>query len=184
MDLAAIGPIVGALGIGSLITQYLTSGRSRREVRGAVLKQLAEVEKARWAGGDDDPGFQGFRKEVHSLQTAALIARIPRRAMTYYLVFAQAARWDTQDFVEERGYDDDFGVLLSAPLSDLVTGAVLNLNRVAWSPWLGRLILPWHLWKLRKKAAACDEDDLRRIKNAQGTNGTIRGLPAPDNKKV
>jgi hypothetical protein len=38
MDFSTIGPIIGALGIGSLIIQYLLAGRSRREVRGAVLK--------------------------------------------------------------------------------------------------------------------------------------------------
>jgi hypothetical protein len=32
--------IIRALGIGSLVTQYFMAGRSRREVRGAVLKQL------------------------------------------------------------------------------------------------------------------------------------------------
>jgi hypothetical protein len=53
-----IGPTIGALGIGSLITQYLMAGRSRREVRGAVLKQLAKVEEARWAGGPDNPDYR------------------------------------------------------------------------------------------------------------------------------
>lgn len=72
MDFSVIGPIIGALGIGSLITQYLMAGRSRREVRGAVLKQLAEVEQARWAGGPDDIDYREFQKALHTLETAPL----------------------------------------------------------------------------------------------------------------
>ena len=80
MDFSVIGPIIGALGIGSLITQYLMAGRSRREVRGAVLKQLAEVEEKGWAGAPDDRGYRDFQKALHALETAALTARIPRHS--------------------------------------------------------------------------------------------------------
>jgi hypothetical protein len=109
MDLSGIGPIIGALGIGSLATQYLMAARSRRELRGAVLKELTAVERARWVGSAGCGDWREFRTALHSVETAALVARIPRRAVQHYLVFAQAARWLSEESFEERGGDEDFG---------------------------------------------------------------------------
>ncbi|MDT5116210.1 MAG: hypothetical protein QOE30_1949 [Mycobacterium sp.] len=137
MDFSVIGPIIGGLGIGSLITQYLMAGRSRREVRGAVLKQLAEVEEARWAGGPDDPDYRAFQKALHALETAALIARIPRRAVIHYAVFAHVARWMTQDYLDSPSYDEEVGPLLFNPVANVVTGAAQTVTRLVWSPTTG-----------------------------------------------
>jgi hypothetical protein len=43
-------PLLGALGIGSLIGNYVGAGKARREVRSAVLSALATTENTRWAG--------------------------------------------------------------------------------------------------------------------------------------
>lgn len=187
MDLSVIGPIIGALGIGSLATQYLMAARSRREVRSAVLEQLAEVEETRWAGSPDDPDYRQFQKALHALETGALVARIRRRAVIHYVVFAQAARWLTQDFADRHGYDEEVGPILFNPFADLVTGAAQTLTRLVWSPWWGRIDLCWRLKRLRKRVAACSEEERERITNAQRKHGELPeplGLPAPkDNGK-
>ncbi len=185
MDFSVIGPIIGALGIGSLITQYLMAGRSRREVRGAVLKQLAEVEEKRWAGAPDDRGYRDFEKALHALETAALIARIPRRAVVHYVVFAHTARWMTQDYLDNPGYDEEVGPILFNPVANVVTGAARTVTRLAWSPWWGRVGLHWSLKSLRKQLEACDEEERQWIASAlqiHGARPEPLGLPAPDEK--
>lgn len=183
MDFSVIGTILGALGIGSLITQYVMASRARREVRGGVLKHLAEVEEARWAGGPDEIDYRAFRKAVHALETAALIARIPRRAVVHYVVFAQAARSITQEYVDIHGYDEEVGSILFNPVAEVVTSAAQAVTRLAWSPLWGRIGLHWRLKRLREQATSCDAEEMQKISGAQRLYGELPaplGLPAPD----
>lgn len=182
MDFSVISTSFGALGIGSLITQYLMSSRDRREVRGAVLKHLAIVEETRWAGAPDGVDYRTFQKSVHALQAAALVARIPRRAVLHYIVFAQAARSATQEFVERHDYDEEVGPILFNPLGEVVMTAARAMTRLAWSPLLGRVGLAWQLKKLRRQATTCDADEIEKITGAQRLYGELPaplGLPAP-----
>lgn len=105
--------------------------------------------------------------------------------MIHYVVFAHAARWITQDYVDTHGYDEEVGSILFNPVSDMVTGAAQTLTRLAWSPWWGRVVLHWRLKSLRRQFEACDEEERQRITGAQRLHGALPeplGLPAPDKK--
>jgi len=45
-----ITSLMGALGIGSVLGQYLSSTKERRSSRAGALQALGAVESARWAG--------------------------------------------------------------------------------------------------------------------------------------
>lgn len=91
MDISGVVSVVGALGIGSFIGQYLIGSQQRRQVRSEVLKHLSDAETARWAG--ESTPIPNFTESMRELETAALIARVPRRAVAHYKMFAHCAKW-------------------------------------------------------------------------------------------
>jgi hypothetical protein len=168
--------LLGALGIGSVVGNYVGAGRARREVRSAVFKELAAVEGARWIGSTDTD-WRAFRTAMHSVETSALVARIPRRAVQHYVVFAQAARQLSEESYEERGGDEDMGAGgINGHFARDVSEAARILARLAWSPWLARLDLRWRLRKLRHRAAKHDDEVQHALRDAQYMFGE---LPAP-----
>lgn len=129
------------------MTTYLTSGQSRREVRGAVLAQLSVVEAARWDGPDAVPYHQ-FRTECRALETAAMIARVPRDAVEHYLHCARAARSLSQDNWEKYG-EDEVGGFISAEIDALVNEAAQILTELIWTPRRRRIGLRYRLAKAK-----------------------------------
>jgi hypothetical protein len=134
VDLSAIATLIGGLGIGSTVAGYLTSGQSRREVRGAVLQRLADVETARWVGPPDAIDYPTFRSACHALETAALIARVPRDAVQHYLRYARAARMSSQSNWD-RYAETEVGGFIVGELSEVVSDAaeLLTVGLVASS---------------------------------------------------
>jgi hypothetical protein len=122
MDVLQWVPLLGALGIGSVIGNWFGAGYARREVRSGVLKAIAATEKTRWAAAHHYPDF---RDAARDLQTSALIARIPREAVRHYLVFAEAARRLSDDSFDDPDRDGD--VEMGAGGS---TGTSPNLSRM------------------------------------------------------
>lgn len=99
MDAGQIISLLGALGIGSVIGQYLGSANERRVVRAAALKALAQTESARWVSGNgSEPPFP---ETARDLEAAALVARLPRDAVVQYLTLAHAAFWTSQENYEQ-----------------------------------------------------------------------------------
>jgi hypothetical protein len=176
VDWPTVVSLLGALGVGSAIGQYVGAGRARREVRSAVLKQLAAVEENRWAYGPGHVDFMAFRASIRSLEAAALVARVPRRGVEHYVVLAQAARWITEENFEEGGGDEDVGGWLAPDFGQLVSEAARTVSNVAWSPWWKRIGLSRRLKKLRTQVTTCDGQEQRAITNAQKMFGA---LPAP-----
>ena len=170
MNWSVVGSIVGALGVGLLVTQYVLGGQARREVRSAVLRQLAEVEIARWAGPPGEVDLLGFRETVRELETAALIARIPRRAVVHYLVCAYASRWASEEFYERHG-DEEVGGILPTDIYNVVRDAAETVSRLAWSPWFSRIGLRRRIKKQRESVLKWDKDDREFFDRAQKAIG-------------
>lgn len=163
MDWSIVATLVGGLGVGSTISTYLTSARSRREVRGAVLEKLSAVEAARWAGPPDPVYFYvDFLAACRALETAALVARVPRRAVSHYLTYAYAAR-SMSEANWERWQEEEVGGFVSVGLTEAVRESAETLTRIIWSPWL-RPGLRWHLMNEQKGInKGCDEEDTKHI---------------------
>ena len=93
LDAGTIVALIGALGFGSVIGQWFGAGKELRAARAAVLKALEAVESARWGIGEDGTANKGRSEAIRELQTAALIARIPRAVIRTYAQLATAASW-------------------------------------------------------------------------------------------
>jgi hypothetical protein len=136
--------ILGVLGVGSALGQYVGSSKDRREARAGVLSALAETESGRWANLDANPGGAEFQVSMRKLQTAALIARLPRDAVWEYGVLAQAARWQSQQqWDDDDDKDPETGGGIDAHLSGAVREAARAIAVLAWS-WV-----PLHIWRWR-----------------------------------
>lgn len=131
--------IIGALGIGSFAGQYLIGSQQRRQLRSEVLRHIAITERTRWAGASStDPSFQAFKESVRELETAAIIARVPRRPLTLYIQLATAARLLSDDDLELMDGEDGAGGI-SSEFSRSVRNSAAQVIRLMWSPWLARI---------------------------------------------
>lgn len=177
MELEAIPALLGALGLGSVATQFLLGGRSRREVRSEVLAQLAVTENARWGGTGAVP-FSQFLNEVRSLETASLIARVPRAAVLNYVVLAHAGKLRSQELLDQHGgpEDDETGgetAWLNRELGDLVRDSAWLMTKLAWSPWMGRATLRYRLKQVRGRIGALDEHKREFVRAGERIHGRL-----------
>lgn len=176
MDFLEWVPLLGALGIGSVIGNYVGAGRTRREVRSGVLKAIAKTETERWAGAPDSKDYPDFVSAVRDLETSALIARIPRHAMRHYLVLAEAARRLSDDAFDVQYPEEVLAGPIDGYFDDVVRDAAEILTRLAWRPWWTRVTLRRKLKNLRSRAASFDESDIkRRLASGQGAHGKLPG---------
>ncbi|QZH65024.1 hypothetical protein [Mycolicibacterium farcinogenes] len=175
MDLVQWLPLVGGLGVGSVIGNYIGAGRARREVRGAVLKAIEATEMARWA----PTSYREFRTAYREVETSALIARIPRTAVHHYLVLAEAGRQLSDESYEELNGDEDFGAgAINGHLSDVVSDAAGLITRLAWRPWWTRMLLRKDLKGLRDRTLEISDDfaDVKRkVAVGQRNHGVLPG---------
>lgn len=173
-------PALAGLGVGGVIIGWAGAGKARREVRSAVLKALASTETTRWHGLADSRDYQHFRAALHELETAALIARIPRLAVQHYTVFAEAARHLSDDSFEDRDGDEELGAGgIDGYFARVVSDAAEIVTKLAWRPWISRLRYRMDLRRLRNRAAAIAVDELpirSQLASVQYSQGR---LPSP-----
>jgi hypothetical protein len=167
-------PLLGALGVGSVIGNYVGTGRARREVRSGVLKSITATESKRWAGSSE---YTDFVTAVRDLETAALIVRVPRHAVRHYLVLADAARHLSDESFEERDGDEEMGAGgIDGYFADVVRDAAEVITRLAWRPWWARVSLRRDLKSLRSRAEGFDENDIKRkLASGQRAHGALPG---------
>lgn len=155
MDWEVLGPLLSGLGVGTVVSTtvstYLTSGQSRRTGRGAVLAALSGVEETRWAGPEENISYSTFQTKCRALETAALIARVPREAVMQYLVYAHAARMNSQDNWDEHQVEE-VGGFVDPAVDKNARDAAAALTNVIWRPWLSRLFLGERLRGQRRTA--------------------------------
>jgi hypothetical protein len=160
-DLATVIPLVvsvlGALGVGSLIGQWVAGGKDRRAARAAVLDKLGAVEAARWYGTDRGADSEKLVAAVRELETAALIARVPRAAVVPYAQLAVAGLWHMHNEVER--HDDEERAGLDLSISDAIHDAAEVVSRSAWSaPAIRWLWLRSALLANRRTVGAIDDE--------------------------
>lgn len=169
------GTLLGGLGAGSIISQYANSGKARRELRSAVLEAIVRLEQERWAHEHDSADYPKYIAALRGLETAALVARIPRDAVLHYVVFADTARRLSED--EFREFDDD---LWAGPIDgyfdNLVRDSARLLTTLVWSPWRSKPTRWTKLRALRKRGLEFDGADIRwRLAAAQKAHGALPG---------
>lgn len=159
MDIPVIASVISALGVGSFVGQYLIGAHQRRQLRSEVLRNLARVESARWAG-HGEPSRAEFQEGLRDLEAAALVARLPRGAVVQYKVFAQAARWLSDSDVENDPMNEYAGGINGA-FADLVHEHAADISRLVWKPWIGRFGLKRRLRTRRERAEAIDNNEVQ-----------------------
>lgn len=132
-DWVDVASTLGAAVIGGLIAPQLMQAKERRAARAAVREKIADVEALRW---EDEP-YRDFQRAVSALEAAAILARLPRKAVRSYLNAADAAR--RASYVIEDGPDGGpETILLNGPESQAVKASLEHLGVVLWHPWTRR----------------------------------------------
>lgn len=137
--------LVGALGLGSTLGQYVSSSKDRRETRANALSALADTEAARWLlePGERIPAQQ-LDTSIHKLQAAALVARIPREAVQEYAMLARAAHWICDSYSEPT---PGFDLKTDLYLNTATRTAAEALANIIWS----RQLMQSRRWRHAKK---------------------------------
>jgi len=153
-DIATITSLVGALGLGSLLSQWVNSAKDRRSTRANALLALGQVETARWA-----PVLEGeprFQDAARALMTATLLARVPGAPVREYLILAQAAAWLSQQSCDDDPIAPEAGTI-DTEFSQVVRDAAHLLAGVIRTPVpLRRLRFNWQFRKLRARTKALE----------------------------
>ncbi|AFR48022.1 hypothetical protein [Gordonia sp. KTR9] len=174
MDWATFVSIIGALGVGSILTQHFASGRDRRQVRAEVLDRLEEVETKRWAG-DGGVRLEDFIAAIHRFETAALIARIPREAVRQYIFYAFAAnsrsRANVEDDRDDGFFDPDTSGGIDAEFADAVRDEANEIAGLVWTPLRSRLGLSKRL--RTRHLAAVQHIPARSLQHAESAFGPL-----------
>jgi hypothetical protein len=164
-DLATVVPLVvsvlGALGIASIISQWFAAGKDRRSARAAVLTELAAVEAARWARVREEEAAEHtkFQEAIRQLQTAALIARVPRRPVVLYAQLAMVSLWYTRAQVDK--YGEPEASFLPDDFAFVVRETAEMISRAAWtSPATRWIWLPLRQRHIARQLRAIKDDEL------------------------
>jgi hypothetical protein len=152
--LPLIASVLGALGIGSVIGQWIAGGKDRRAARAAVLEKLQAVEVARWLTDDKSEAEENMRLRAagRELEIAALVARVPRAAVIPYVQLAPAGLWILHGKIEHGEHPDD--AWIQQDMSDAVRDAAEIVSKAAWSSRPARRL--WLPWRLRATRRAID----------------------------
>jgi len=89
LDLGTVTSLVGAVGLGSVLVQWIAGGKDRRSARAEALAALSALEVARWVS--ERRSKAAFLEAFRTFEAACLVARLPRRIVTPYLELFIAA---------------------------------------------------------------------------------------------
>lgn len=174
VDAATFIALLGALGLGSILAQFVSGGIQRRELRSRVLAALDACENARWANLSSDPPATSFAERARELQAAALVARVPRAAVAQYLWLSFAGFWLSCESAEEDPYGEGG---IPARFSDAIRASASVLVDVTWRPALTRIQLSKRLRRVGAKAeaeAAKSTDLVRLLDRSKARAGLAR----------
>ena len=161
MDIPTLVSIAGALGLGSIVGQFVSAGKDRRAARAAALQAINDVEEARWAPAAE--GAPSFSRALHGLYTAALIAQVPRRPLRAYLTYAQAAQWESARAWNEEPDPEQRGGGIDTQFADTVREAARTLIAAVWAPRGLRWLRTYRMVRrLEQRAAEIRDKDVRR----------------------
>ena len=159
--------LIGALGFGSVIGQWFGAGKDRRSTRAAVLRAIPAVEHARWYREGSEKDGRALTQATRDLETAALIAKLPRPPVRLYVQLATASLLESNVDAEPRG-DPEYGSI-NMQLSEVVLGAAALVSDTAWASPLTRWFwLRRRIRKLEREIAAIDSSEVKhRIQYAR-----------------
>ncbi|MGW9568373.1 hypothetical protein [Prescottella equi] len=172
MDISAFASVIGALGLGSFVGQYLIGAQGRRQARSEVLLRLAECEAARWAGPNEEADIPPFRQAIRQFEKAALVAGTPRSIVEHYQQLAFVAMWSSELEADSDPNAYDLG-RIDDNLADLVRKSALDLSRVVWHPWVHRVGMRR---RIKRRREAVTEINGALMRNAVAYVG---GKPLP-----
>jgi hypothetical protein len=164
MDLATGVSLLGAVGAGSVLSQYASGGRQRRELRAQVLTALRACESERWVSVDEKRDVR-FPDRVRDLEAAALVARLPRRAVSQYASLSLVAHWLSSDAAED---DEDGRGGIPGKFSDIVRESAALVTGLTWSPRRSRWRMNRRVDELNARADELGDKEVeRRLENAR-----------------
>lgn len=129
--------ILSSLGIGSALGQFLAGGRDRREVRSHVLAMIEAVERARWK-----PHYSSLHHAIRNLESAGLVARLPRAQINRYTTLARSLPKHLRD-----SGDPEIGFYIHPDnqegndVAEQARAAAKDLVDLIWAPWRTQLRL-------------------------------------------
>ena len=165
MDLNELAQLLGAGGVGGIVTQYISRGVERRQARGSVREALSEVERLRWTFDLKDNEVREFRRALRSFASAALVAGMPRRLVDRYEHMAQVSRFATRLKLEGQNVTSADHMTLDVEFEQCVEKAHQLVADYLWRPTLARLLLRHELQSLDKlEEAATQTQDGRALR--------------------
>jgi len=145
--------------LGSLITQFISRGGERRALRAKVREELSTVEQLRWSKDNArhvrmSPEAPAALEESQAaklaaarlrLQTAAMMAHLPRGIVEEYDHLAVAAHQSSQESLADRQVAS-----VPRPVSECVEAAYQLICDLLWHPVLTRLTYRPRFRKLQR----------------------------------
>ena len=166
----------GALGVGSVLGQWIGAAHDRRGARAAVLRALSEVESARWTSGHSEEestrnySLDEFRVLVRDFQTASLVAGLPRDAVDWYCDLALAARHASRENAMESNGEDYNAGSIDPELGKVVRRAARDVAGLCWTA-RGSRSLRWRLFvrpRLRRSVGRLNSTIRAQIEGLAG----------------
>lgn len=148
MDFSELVQLLGAVGVGGIVVQYLSRSAERRQARGQVREALSEVERLRWTFDLRVDDWREFRGALRSFVSAALVAGMPRRLVDRYERMAQVSRSVTARMLKAQNVTSADQVTINAELSECIERTHELVADYLWRPVRSRLLLKRGLKKL------------------------------------
>lgn len=98
--------LLGALGVGALVSTWVSNSRERRLARSRAREAIANVEHLRWAPQDPDARAEQAKdlwQARRDLAVAAMIAGLPRGITEEYIRLAAVSWKATSDHWDSHG---------------------------------------------------------------------------------
>ena len=149
-DLVGILQLLGAGSVGAVVTQYVGAGPERRQARAAVRSAMTELDEAVWSHGDITE-WGRLRRAVHTFESAAMIAGVPREVSSWYVTTRVAFYYESKRSYEQHP-DPDYGGGISTQYARGLNEAANVVHRALWHPQRSRFL--WRRWLKAAKATA------------------------------
>ncbi len=118
----------------STISPQLAQTKERRSARATVREKLGEVDALRWSG----ESYLDFRRATVALESAAIMARVPRKSVQRYIKAAVAARQASE--ILPVGPEGELDGAVDTAHDQAVMAALDDVSRRLWHPWVAMLV--------------------------------------------
>jgi hypothetical protein len=164
-DLVAVLQLLGAGSVGAVVAQYVSAAPERRQARAAARTAMTALEEAVWSQGDPEE-WRRLRRAVHTFESAAMIAGVPRDVSEWYTRTRVAFYLESRRSYEQRP-DPEYGGGLTTRHVRGLNAASEVVYQALWHPQRSRLFSRVRLRRAMAdaRAAVADSPDLLRNLN-------------------